>query len=107
MRLLILNYEYPPLGGGAGNATYFLAHQWGKQGHEADIVTTRFEGLEEISRDSDHVTVYRVDSRRKRIDQSNQLEMMSYVMKARSKSLQLCRTFPYDKVISFSQSRRA
>ncbi len=27
MRILILNYEYPPLGGGAGVATAALAHE--------------------------------------------------------------------------------
>jgi hypothetical protein len=30
MKLLFLNYEYPPLGGGAGNATEYLMCEFGK-----------------------------------------------------------------------------
>jgi hypothetical protein len=26
MQILIINYEFPPLSGGAGNATYYLAN---------------------------------------------------------------------------------
>ena len=29
-RVLILNYEFPPLGGGAGNATYYLLTEFSK-----------------------------------------------------------------------------
>ena len=29
-RILVLNYEFPPLGGGAGNATYYLLKEFAK-----------------------------------------------------------------------------
>jgi glycosyltransferase involved in cell wall biosynthesis len=41
MRLLILNYEYPPLGGGAGNATYYLLREFAQTGGlEVDLITS-------------------------------------------------------------------
>ncbi len=45
MRVLIINYEFPPLGGGAGNATACLAREWARHGHAVEIVTGGFRGL--------------------------------------------------------------
>ena len=45
MRLLIINYEFPPLGGGAGNATACLASEWTLAGHSVEILTGGFRGL--------------------------------------------------------------
>ena len=39
MRVLILNYEYPPLGGGAGVATQALARGLASRGVTVDVVT--------------------------------------------------------------------
>ncbi|MEJ2504466.1 MAG: glycosyltransferase family 4 protein, partial [Gemmatimonadota bacterium] len=40
MRILLLNYEYPPLGGGAGIATRALASTLGRRGQRVDVVTS-------------------------------------------------------------------
>jgi glycosyltransferase involved in cell wall biosynthesis len=101
MRILVLNYEYPPLGGGAGNATCFLSKEWGKNGITADIVTTWFRGLDEISHEPDNITVYRVKSLRKKAEQSNPLEMLSYIYSAYRASIRLTAQFSYDLIISF------
>ena len=45
MRLLIINYEFPPLGGGAGNATACLAREWAAAGHTVEVLTGGFRGL--------------------------------------------------------------
>jgi glycosyltransferase involved in cell wall biosynthesis len=43
LRLLLLNYEYPPLGGGAGKATQAIAQQLAAMGHNVDVVTSNIE----------------------------------------------------------------
>ena len=41
MRILFFNYEYPPLGGGAANATEFILREYSKMpGLEVDLVTS-------------------------------------------------------------------
>jgi L-malate glycosyltransferase len=40
MKLLIVNNEFPPVGGGAGRTTYYLARELSKLGIEVSILTT-------------------------------------------------------------------
>ena len=41
MKILFLNYEFPPLGGGAGNATKYLFSEFTKQEDlEIDLITS-------------------------------------------------------------------
>ncbi|MCW1930189.1 MAG: glycosyltransferase [Candidatus Kerfeldbacteria bacterium] len=43
MRILTINYEYPPLGGGGGVAHKVLVDEW-KRHHEVTLITTRGKG---------------------------------------------------------------
>ncbi len=83
MRLLILNYEYPPLGGGAGVITQKIAEGLAKKGHQITVVTTWFEGQSEDS-SSDNLRIMRLKSRRKKIYESNVFEMLFWMFKAKS-----------------------
>ena len=42
MRILLINSEYPPIGGGAGNASANLARCLVELGHEVTVLTARF-----------------------------------------------------------------
>ncbi|MEA3232886.1 MAG: glycosyltransferase family 4 protein [Thermodesulfobacteriota bacterium] len=44
-KLLILNYEYPPLGGGGGRVSHSLAKGFKQKGYEVDVITSKFKGL--------------------------------------------------------------
>ena len=58
MRILMINYEFPPLGGGGGVASYEIAKALLARDHEVDVLTTKWRGLpsEEVV---DGLTVYR------------------------------------------------
>lgn len=45
MRILMLCYEFPPLGGGGSKVVYGLSKELVRLGHEVDIVTMGFRGL--------------------------------------------------------------
>lgn len=78
MNILILNYEYPPLGGGAGLVTQHLAEQFNKKGHQVFIVTTWFQGTPEYSV-QENITIVRLKSLRKYTYKSNPAEMLSWI----------------------------
>lgn len=80
MRLLILNYEYPPLGGGAGRCTKFQAEGLADHGHDVTVITTWFKGEMEIE-ERDRLKLIRLKSRRRSVYRSNPLEMFSWAVK--------------------------
>lgn len=82
MKILILNYEFPPLGGGAGIVTKHLMDEFVKLGHQVTLVTTWFHGEEEFYRD-EQVTIIRLKSKRAKAYASNPAEMYSWMKKAK------------------------
>lgn len=46
MKILICNYEYPPLGGGGGVATSKCAEGWVRAGHDVTVITSSGPGLQ-------------------------------------------------------------
>jgi len=100
-RLLVLNYEYPPLGGGAGYATQQCCRQWACMGNEVHCITAWFQGLAREESVFSGATVFRVRSRRKKLVQSNIAEMLSYAAHALHAALRLARKNRYDMCIAF------
>jgi glycosyltransferase involved in cell wall biosynthesis len=81
MRILILNSEYPPIGGGAGNASAHLADQFENMGHVVAVVTSRFGALPH-QEGRDGVTIYRIPGLRRWQDRSNPLEQVIFILSA-------------------------
>ncbi|MBN1253177.1 MAG: glycogen/starch synthase, partial [Bacteroidales bacterium] len=48
MKILILNYEYPPLGGGAGVVSQYHAKGLAEKGHNVTVISTWYKGEAEI-----------------------------------------------------------
>jgi len=95
MKLLLLNYEYPPLGGGAGRAMQSIAKQLVEMGHNVDIITSHFEFTYNENVDND-VKVYSVPSLRKGIHDCGIRGAFTYVFFAYFKMLKLFRYKEYD-----------
>lgn len=66
MNILIINYEFPPIGGGAGQACYNIARELAKRGHRVSVLTSRY-GAQPERETLDGISVYRAVSWRKGI----------------------------------------
>jgi len=82
MRILMLNYEYPPLGGGAGRISMHISNELQKLGHEVTVITAWYNGLAEHEPMSNKPEIIRIKSKRSKQYQSNPLEMYDWMKKA-------------------------
>ena len=99
MRILILNYEYPPLGGGAAPVCRDLAVSMAAEGHKVVVVTMGFDDLprHEVK---DGVEIFRLKCWRKNQASCMPWEQMSYIVEAeqflekylRKHSFDICHT---------------
>jgi len=78
MKILMLNYEFPPMGGGAGNATNNIAVELVRLGHTVTIVTSGFGDQLSIEK-HDNLTILRVRSFRKSIHDCGFVGAYSYL----------------------------
>ena len=67
MRILMLNYEFPPVGGGGGIVTHYLAKNMAQLGHDVYLVTSQFQNLPKEEK-LDGFKIHRVPVLRKRAD---------------------------------------
>jgi glycosyltransferase involved in cell wall biosynthesis len=100
MRILILNSEYPPIGGGAGNASAHIADQFERMGHTVTVVTSRFGTLphREVK---GSMTVHRIPGVRRRQDRSNPLEQILFILSASFWTLRLIPRFRPHATLAF------
>jgi glycosyltransferase involved in cell wall biosynthesis len=79
MRILIVNYEYPPTGGGAATASEAIAKELVKQGHAVFVLTGSGKGLPAFYEENG-IAIHRVASLRRAADRSGILEMASFLV---------------------------
>ncbi|MEA3349561.1 MAG: glycosyltransferase family 4 protein [Chloroflexota bacterium] len=100
MRFLIINSEFPPIGGGAGNASAHTAQELIASGQDVTVLTCRFRNLphEEIWRG---VRLMRIPSLRRSESSSGAWEQLHFMISAAWASLRLARRWKPDAVIAY------
>ncbi len=100
MRILLINYEYPPIGAGAATATQAIARSLVASGHPATVLSTGFGDLVGMSEDQG-VRVIRVASRRRRRESATITEMISFMLCAASAVRRIVRSEGIEGIIAF------
>lgn len=96
-KLLLLNYEFPPLGGGGSPVSYEIAKRlvdFNK--YEIDVVTMGFKNLLSYEELTPQLKIYRVKCLRKRKESCQPWEQVTYLISAYFKAAELIKKNHYD-----------
>ncbi len=80
MRLLMLNNEYPPIGGGTASANYYVMREMVKRGISVDLMTsTPASNRYEVERLGPNATVYRIPINNQNPHYQTERELITYI----------------------------
>lgn len=79
MRILVLNYEFPPVGGGGGRASEVLCRHLVRLGHEMRVLTAHVKGLPRIE-SRDGFTIHRTRGLRRYAHTCTVPEMAAFLL---------------------------
>lgn len=100
MNVLVLNYEYPPLGGGGGVVCAEIAEELAAASHRVVVVTSAHGDLPRLERRRG-VEIHRVPVLgRKRLAAASTVSLLSYPLAAFRTARRLVRNEPFDLVHS-------
>ncbi len=92
----MLNYEFPPLGGGGGRAAYLLARAFIQKGYQVDYLTSRYKNWPDFEV-VNGINIYRVKAwGRQKQEAANFISMASYIIFALALGFKLCRQNRYN-----------
>ena len=80
MRILLLTYELPPVGGGGGRIAQDIAEKLAERGHEIVIITSHLKGLPKETILDGGIRIIRVPSLRKEAFRAGFLTMGAYIL---------------------------
>ena len=100
MNILIINYEYPPLGGGAGKQSGILAEEFSKR-HKVIVLTSSFKGLARKEKKNENLCILRIPTLRQKRYRTSPIEFASFLLAGYFYACNICRHQKVDITISF------
>jgi len=98
MRILVINYEYPPIGGGGGFVTRDILEHMVVLGHSVTIITTHYKGLKKYEKQNG-VEIIRVPVLlRNKMEVASMPSMLSYFPSSFLYGIYNCNGHSYDVV---------
>lgn len=102
MRILLLNPEFPPIGGGGANACSHILREMSEEPHlEMDVVTASDTGKFYRLKVGSNIQIHRLPIRKESLFYWKQSEMLAYVWRAYWYSRKLMRLGNYDLCHAF------
>jgi glycosyltransferase involved in cell wall biosynthesis len=102
MKILMLNYEFPPIGGGAANAHRCLLQQYaGNSDLKVDVLTSAPEPSFFEESFAENITIYKVGIHKKQLHFWRKTEIIEWLFKAGSHYRKLLRENSYDLAHAF------
>jgi glycosyltransferase involved in cell wall biosynthesis len=96
VRILMLNNEFPPIGGGTATANYYLLREFANREIHVDLVTSHpgRHGFEQISMGST-VRIFRVPIANRNLHYQSERELLTYLVRGFLQARRLMRIEPH------------
>lgn len=100
--ILLLNYEYPPLGGGAGNATYYILREYADFSDFQITLVTASTASARLEKPADNITIHFLDiGKRGSLHYQSNRDLIQYTWKAWRFCRRWIKNNPVDLVHAF------
>ena len=102
MKILMLNYEFPPIGGGAGKAHLCMLKEFaGNNDLVIDVLTSAPRPGFTVENFSENITIYKVGVHKKNLHYWRKIEVIEWLLKAQRHYRKLLRENNYDLAHAF------
>ena len=102
MKILMLNYEFPPIGGGAANAHLHLLRQYADNSElRVDVLTSAPKPGVVTERFSENITIHKVGIHKKHLHFWRKTEVIEWLLKAKYHYRRLLHENDYDLAHAF------
>jgi len=102
MKILMLNYEFPPIGGGAGHAHLSILKQYaGRNDLIVDVLASAPKPGFVVEKLSNNITIYKVGVHKKNLHYWRKIEVVEWLVKASRPYRRLLEETRYDLVHAF------
>lgn len=102
LKLLMMNYEFPPIGGGAGKANLCLLKEFaGNESLEIDVLTSKPQPGLSVEKLAENITIYKVGVHKKNLHHWRKSEVIEWLFKGYFQYRKLLKENDYDLAHAF------
>ena len=96
MRILLINYEYPPVGGGGGEVSRFHAEGFASRGHDVKVLTVKWDNLPSRETVRPGLEIHRIRAFRKSANRCTPPRMAAFTILGTIAAARICRRWRPD-----------